>query len=158
VGLALGMVDAATEVMKPWPLQVVFDLVLAPMNPAEKHRHMHGPSTLVQPWVAHLGPWQILLVATIAILVISIVGGIAEYGETVVLSNVGQRIVARLRRDLFRQLMKLPVLFHTSRQQGDLLMRLTGDIVLLRELLVGNLLDSLGAVLVILGTLVAMLW
>jgi len=158
VGLVLGLVDAATEVMKPWPLQIVFDLVLAPLNPAKKHRHMHGPSTLVQPWVSHMTAWQVLLVATAAILIISVLGGLAEYGETVVLSNVGQRIVARLRRDLFRQLMRLPVLFHTSRQQGDLLMRLTGDIVLLRELLVGNLLDSLGAVLVILGTLVAMLW
>jgi len=37
-------------------------------------------------------------------------------------------------------------------------MRLTGDIVLLRELLVGNILDSVGALLVILGTLLAMIW
>ena len=100
----------------------------------------------------------ILIAATSAILVISVLGGLAEYGETIVLSNVGQTIVAKLRRDLFRQLMRLPTLFHTSRQQGDLLMRLTGDIVLLRELLVGNILDSVGALLVIFGTLLAMLW
>ena len=157
-GLVLGMIVAATEVMKPWPLQVVFDLALAPLNPAKKHHHIHGPSALVQPWFEGHTATTIVIVATVAILIISVLGGLAEYGETVVLSNVGQRIVARLRRDLFRQLMRLPVLFHTSRQQGDLLMRLTGDIVLLRELLVGNILDSVGAVLVILGTLLAMLW
>ena len=158
VGLVFGMITAATEVMKPWPLQIVFDLALNTWHPTKKHHHMHGPSAMVQPWVAHMTPWDILLVATAGILVISVVGGIAEYGETVVLSNVGQKIVARLRRDLFRQLMRLPVLFHTSRQQGDLLMRLTGDIVLLRELLVGNILDTIGALLVIVGTLIAMLW
>ena len=159
-GLVLGMIVAATEVMKPWPLQVVFDLVLAAYNPAKagKHHHMHGPSALVQPWLVGHSPASILAAATAAILAISVLGGLAEYGETIVLSNVGQKIVAKLRRDLFRQLMRLPTLFHTSRQQGDLLMRLTGDIVLLRELLVGNILDSVGALLVILGTLAAMLW
>ncbi|HEY6195349.1 MAG TPA: ABC transporter ATP-binding protein [Candidatus Eisenbacteria bacterium] len=159
-GLVLGMIVAATEVMKPWPLQVVFDLVLTTYNPTKpgKHHHIHGPSALVQPWLQGHSTTSILIAATAAILIISVVGGLAEYGETVVLSNVGQRIVAKLRRDLFRQLMRLPTLFHTSRQQGDLLMRLTGDIVLLRELLVGNILDSVGALLVIIGTLIAMLW
>jgi ATP-binding cassette subfamily B protein len=159
-GLLLGTTVAATEVMKPWPLQVVFDLVLSAYVPLKhgKHHALHGPSALVQPLLAGHTPETILIVATVAILLISVLGGLAEYGETIVLSNVGQTIVAKLRRDLFRQLMRLPPLYHTSRQQGDMLLRLTGDIVMLRELLVGNILDSVGALLVILGTLAAMLW
>jgi ATP-binding cassette subfamily B protein len=91
-------------------------------------------------------------------LVVSVIGGLAAFSQTVLLSNAGQTIVARLRRDLFRHLMKLPPLYHGTRRQGDLLMRLTADILLLRELLVGNLLDAVAAMLVITGTLAAMLW
>jgi ATP-binding cassette, subfamily B, bacterial len=157
--LLLGATVAATEVMKPWPLQVVFDLVINPPHATKHHpARFHGPTSLVAPWLHDYSPETILLIAAIAILVISVIGGLAEFSETVVMSNVGQTIIAKLRRDLFRHLMKLPPLYHMGRRQGDLLMRLTGDIVLMRELLIGNLLDTASALLVIVGTLAAMLW
>ena len=159
VALALGTTVALTDVMKPWPLQVVFDLVISPPVATKHHAaRFHGPSALVAPFLHGFTPESILLVSAIAILLISVIGGLAEFSETVVMSNVGQTIIAKLRRDLFRHLMKLPPLYHMSRQQGDMLMRLTGDIVLMRELLVGNMLDSASALLVIVGTLAAMLW
>ncbi|MEQ1834697.1 MAG: ABC transporter ATP-binding protein, partial [Candidatus Eisenbacteria bacterium] len=157
--LTLGATVALTDVMKPWPLQVVFDLVIMPPVATQHHAaRFHGPSALVAPFLQGYTPETILLVCAIAILIISVIGGLAEFSETVVMSNVGQTIIAKLRRDLFRHLMKLPPLYHMSRQAGDMLMRLTGDIVLMRELLVGNLLDSASALLVIVGTLAAMLW
>ena len=157
--LLLGATVALTDVMKPWPLQVVFDLVILPPVATKHHAaRFHGPSALVAPFLQPYTAESILLICAIAILVISVIGGLAEFSETVVMSNVGQTIIAKLRRDLFRHLMKLPPLYHMSRQAGDMLMRLTGDIVLMRELLVGNLLDTASALLVILGTLAAMLW
>lgn len=155
----LGTTVAVTEVMKPWPLQVVFDLVIMPPKAAaDGSLRYHGPTSLVAPLFEGYTPESILLIAAISILLISVIGGLAEFSETVVMSNVGQTVVAKLRRDLFRHLMKLPPLYHMSRRQGDLIMRLTGDIVLMRELLVGNLLDTVSATLVIVGTLGAMLW
>jgi ATP-binding cassette subfamily B protein len=157
--MLLGATVALTEVMKPWPLQVVFDLVISPPVATKHHAaRLHGPSAMVGPFLHGLTPETILLICAAAILLISVIGGLAEFSETVVMSNIGQTIISKLRRDLFRHLMKLPPLYHMSRQQGDMLMRLTGDIVLMRELLVGNLLDTASALLVILGTLAAMLW
>jgi hypothetical protein len=46
--LVLGAVVAVTEVVKPWPLQIVFDLVLGASPTAPPHR-LHGPSALFQP-------------------------------------------------------------------------------------------------------------
>ena len=155
--LVLGAVVAVTEVVKPWPLQIVFDLVLGAPSTAVPQR-LHGPSALFQPLLEGWSPGSILIAAALAMLVVSVIGGIATFSQTVLLSNAGQTIVARLRRDLFRHLMKLPPLYHGTRRQGDLLMRLTADILLLRELLVGNLLDAIAAMLVITGTLAAMLW
>ena len=156
--LLLGATVALTEVVKPWPLQLVFDFVLQPIAAPAALGKLSGPSALFAPLFEGYTPGNIVMVAAISMLVISIVGGIAEFSQTVIMSNVGQTIVAKLRRDLFRHLMKLPPLYHLSRRQGDLIMRLTGDIVLMRELLVGSLLDSASAMLVILGTLAAMLW
>ncbi len=157
--LILGSTVALTEVMKPWPLQIVFDLVINPPHATKHHpARFHGPTTIVAPLLQGYTPEVIMLSCAIAILVISVIGGLAEFSETVVMSNVGQTIIAKLRRDLFRHLMKLPPLYHMSRQQGDMLMRLTGDIVLMKELLVGNMLDTASALLVIIGTLAAMLW
>ena len=155
--LVLGAVVAVTEVVKPWPLQIVFDLVLG-APPTAAPRRLHGPSALFQPLLEGWSPGSILIAAALAMLVVSVIGGIATFSQTVLLSNAGQTIVARLRRDLFRHLMRLPPLYHGTRRQGDLLMRLTADILLLRELLVGNLLDAIAAMLVITGTLAAMLW
>jgi ATP-binding cassette subfamily B protein len=157
--LALEAIVAFTEVVKPWPLQIVFDMVINP-HPATKHHaaRVHGPTTLVAPLLHGYSPEMILIITATAILIISVIGGLADFSETVIMSNVGQTIIAKLRRDLFRHLMKLPPLYHSNQKQGDLLMRLTGDIVLMKELLVGNLLDGAAALLVIFGTLIAMIW
>ena len=155
--LALGAIVAVTEVVKPWPLQLVFDLVLV-VSPTGEPLELHGPSKMFQPLLQGWSAQQVLWAAACSLLVVSAIGGIAAYSQTVLLSNVGQRVVARLRRDLFHHLLRLPPLYHTSQRQGDLLMRLTGDIVLLRDLLVSNLLDAAAALLVVVGTLAAMLW
>src|SRR6185503_7681365 len=80
------------------------------------------------------------------------------YAQTILLSTVGQSVVSKLRRDLFRHLLRLPLTFHTGQRTGDLLMRLTGDIILLRELVVAGLVDAIAAAITLGATLVVMLW
>jgi ATP-binding cassette subfamily B protein len=155
--LLLGAIVAITEVVKPWPLQVVFDLVLG-FSPGGGAVEMHGPSRWFQPRLESWRAPDVLLAAALSLLVVSVIGGLAVFSQTVLLSKVGQTVVARLRRDLFHHLMRLPPHYHSGQRQGDLLMRLTGDIVLLRDLLVSNLLEAAAALLVVGGTLAAMLW
>jgi ATP-binding cassette subfamily B protein len=147
-GLVLGALVAATEVLKPWPLQVVFDHVLAPRS---------HPRSFFGIDFSGIPPGTLIITAALGVVLISALGGFAAYGQAVLLAGTGQRIVTRIRRDLFRHLMKLPPLFHTQRRHGDLLMRLTGDIVLVRELLVGNLLDAFSAGLTLVGTFIVMI-
>ncbi len=150
--LLLGAVVAASEVLKPWTLQVVFDHVLLPVA------HPRGLDVWAGDWLRAQSSQAIVWWAACLTVAVSALGGFAAFGQAIVLSNVGQSVVARLRRDLFRHLMRLSPLDHSSRRQGDLLMRLTGDIVLLRELLVGGLTDAASASLTLLGTLAMMLW
>src|SRR5205814_9971544 len=103
--LLLEAIVAATEVMKPWPLQVVFDMVISPPHATKHHAaHVHGPTTIMQPLLQGYSPEGILIIAAAAILVLSVIGGIADYSETVIMSNVGQTLIAKLRRDLLRHL------------------------------------------------------
>lgn len=151
---ALGVVVALAEVLKPWPLQVVFDAVLTP----EHAKRLTGPTSSVTSWAAAQPVGLIVPLVALALVVVSALAGLAAYAQTLLLSEVGQSVVARLRRDLFRKLLMLSPTFHSGRRQGDLLMRLTGDIVLLRELLVGSLTEGATAALTLVGTLVVMLW
>lgn len=154
VALGLSALVALSEVLRPWPLQLVFDHVLMPGSARRQGGTLDSFTFLLR----DLPPMQVVGAAAAAVLLISVLGGIAAYAQTLVLSEVGQRLVARLRRDLFRHLLRLPASYHQSRRQGDLLMRLTGDITLLRELLVGGMLDAAGAAFTLLGTLGMMLW
>lgn len=148
----LGAIVAASEVLKPWPLQVVFDCVLMPVA------QPRGLVGWADGWLQTQSAQVIVWWAAGLTVVISAFGGFAAFGQAIALSEVGQSVVGRLRRDLFRHLMQLSPLDHASRRQGDLLLRLTGDIVMLRELLVGGLTDAASATLTLLGTLGMMLW
>jgi len=147
--LVLGAVVALAELARPWPVQLIFDQVLVPRAHAP---HPLGIDLTGMPLPAAVGA------AAFGVLLVSALGGLAAYAQTIVLAEVGQRVVARIRRDLFRHLLRLPVTFHSGRRSGDLLMRLTGDIVLLRELVVSALLDGAGSLLLLAGTLALMAW
>lgn len=148
-GLALAALVAAAEVLRPWPLQVVFDVVLMPGR---------GGATPITEALAQAPPGWVVGGAAAAIAALSLAAGFAAYGQTWLMSRTAQQVASRIRRDLFRKLVRLPLEFHHAHRSGDLLMRLSGDAVLLRELLVGTLVDTGGAVITLLGTLGVMLW
>ena len=126
---------AATRLAEPWPLKVVFDNVLAGM-----------------PLKTHVGPLDrllggdrtaILVAATVAVLSLAALRGVFYYYQSYLTSLAGQQIVTQLRRRLFAHVQRLPQSFHARASTGDLLTRLTGDILMLRELLIASLLALL---------------
>src|SRR5437016_5388685 len=60
------------------------------------------------------------------------------------------------RHALFEHLQKLSLSFHRRSRAGDMLMRLTGDIQLLREMVVAALVNLLSHTLVVVGMVVVM--
>ena len=74
------------------------------------------------------------------------------YYEQYLAAQVGQRLVMKLRRRLFAHMQRLPLSFHTRSSTGDLLTRLTGDILMLRELLVASLLSLVSEGVLLVGS------
>jgi len=116
---------------EPWPLKVVFDNVLA-AKPLQTH----------VPWLDGLlagDRIRILVAATAAIVVFALVRSLLYYHQRTLTAQVGQAVVLKLRQRLFAHLQRLSLRFHTDARSGELLTRLSGDVNMLRELLVGTL-------------------
>lgn len=58
--------------------------------------------------------------------------GIASFGETVIMTSIGQRIICDLQNRLFAHFMKSDLAFFNAHQSGELISRFTNDITLLR--------------------------
>ena len=139
---------AATRLAEPWPLKVVFDNVLSGM-----------------PLETHIGPLDrlladdrtaILVAATVAVLTLAVLRSIFYYYQSYLTSLAGQEVVTQLRRRLFAHVQRLPQSFHARSSTGDLLTRLTGDILMLRELLIASLLALVTESVVVVGYIVVM--
>jgi ATP-binding cassette subfamily B protein len=135
---------SAFEMLKPWPLKIIIDSVLGGQPP---------------PW-GWPDSWspQALLLAACAVLVLTY----AALGALVVLNNyttigVGQRMVSKLRSDLYGHLHRLSLAFHSRAQVGDLIYRVTADTFALQSLTMNCLFPAVTALTLLAGMGVIML-
>ena len=135
---------SALEMLKPWPLKIIIDSVLGGQPP---------------PWGWPSG-WssQALLLAACAALVLIY----AALGALVVLNNyttigVGQRMVSKLRSDLYGHLHRLSLAFHSRARVGDLIYRVTADTFALQSLTMNCLFPAVTALTLLAGMGVIML-
>jgi ABC-type multidrug transport system fused ATPase/permease subunit len=78
-------------------------------------------------------------------------------GRRYLLSWVGQRLLATLRGDLFRQLQALSLGYHDTHIVGVTISRVINDVAVINELLSQGLITFLGDVLVLAGIIIVML-
>ena len=74
-----------------------------------------------------------LLLVPLAIMVVMVVGGAANFGQAVLMNWVGLRIVADLQRRAFSHLIHLDLAFFKGTQTGKLIAHLTSDAYLIRQ-------------------------
>lgn len=140
----------AMELARPWPIKIIFDDILLPPAAANN-------SSWLPAWLQ--GDTGLLLAAVaISILLIAVLRGLFGFGQTYLIASVGQKVVATVRRQLYSHIQRLSHSFHDANHSGDLLLRLTGDIHLLRELLVGSLIFLSERTLVLVAMLGIMFW
>ncbi len=148
----VGMVTAAlcgvgANLARPWPLKILIDQVIdgkpipAWMSAIPGADSRHG--LLVWVVVAEV---LIFLVSTLASMVTS-------YASL----TLGQYMTWSLAGDLFRHLQRLSLLFHTKRESGDLIERVTTDSYSIDTLLTGAVLPVIQALATLVSVLVVML-
>jgi len=137
--------------LEPWPLQILFDTVLL-----KRKLRLHVPGVDLHS-LSQLDPHTILVGAVSAVLVLAVLRGQFYYLQSVLAATAGQDVVMSMRRELFAQFQRLSLSFHRRSHAGDLLMRLTGDILLLREMVVNAIVNIMSHTLVVAGMIIVML-
>ena len=135
--------------LEPWPLKIVFDYVIVPAT----GRSAKGFSGLDE-----LNPLIIVAGSALAVIVILGLRGVFLYYQKVGFALVGNRVLTEVRGDLFRHIHCLSLSFHNKARSGDLIVRVIGDIGLLKDFSVTALMPLIGSVLVLTVMAGLMLW
>lgn len=128
------------ELAKPWPVKWIVDSALT-----HAHASSLAPATIV---------WRGALLALALVLLDSAL----DYGTALFTNKIGQAVSRSLRLRVFDHLSKLSPSFHARYKSGDLLVRLMGDVPLVRTMLVDSTLALLTRLCLVTGTVAAMLW
>ncbi|MHC5021122.1 MAG: ABC transporter ATP-binding protein [Planctomycetota bacterium] len=141
-----GIGAVAMQLLRPWPLKLVFDRILLPAETGGRGTGL----------VADLPDDQLLLVLCAGLLGVALFWGLFSYGQVFFTARAGQGLVFALRERAHGHLQRLSLGFHQRRRKGDLLMRLTGDVNVLRDMMVDALVQGMTAFL-LLGAMLAIL-
>lgn len=76
---------------------------------------------------------QMLTLLPAAIMVVALINGVATYGHTMIMRQVGQRIIADMQLKLFSHLMNADLGLFSDQAAGRLISRFTNDIQLMRN-------------------------
>jgi len=86
---------------------------------------------------------SLLIVIAGAALVLAIFKGFADYGETVLMSRVGQRVITDVQGALYARLIRADLAYFNAHSSGTLISRFTNDVNLLRNA-AANVLAAIG--------------
>jgi ATP-binding cassette subfamily B protein len=141
------LVEVALRALEPWPLKFVIDRLLGATH------SRHGGDLF-----AAVDTATLLTLAALAIVVITGLRALADYANTLGFGVVGNRVLSEVRNDLFRHLQGLSLSFHNRARSGELVMRVTGDISLLKNVAMNAALPMFANLLIVVSLVAAMLW
>lgn len=99
-----------------------------------------------------------LYVIAISIVVIFIIRGLFFYGQSYLMSWVGQKVVIDIRGEIFRKLQRLSLAFYDKNKTGTIMSYVTNDVAALQTAMVEKAVELVTEWLVLIGSIVAMLW
>jgi ATP-binding cassette, subfamily B, bacterial len=134
----------ALELLKPWPLKLVVDHVLT------GHPVPWG-------WLQGLAPQTFLLVGCLLLVLVYALIGAGSVTSSYITIQLGQRLVNDFRAELHAHLQRLSLAFHSRREGGDLLYRLTSDTHAIQTLTMNGIFPVLTSVVLLVGMTIVML-
>jgi ATP-binding cassette subfamily B protein/subfamily B ATP-binding cassette protein MsbA len=134
---------AGAELLKPWPLKLIIDNVLAdkPLS-----------WSLVAGWSRE----ALLLGTCVGLVSVYIVLGALNLANNYTTIRIGQSMVNDLRGALYNHLQRLSLAFHNRRQVGDLLYRVTADTYAIQTLTMNGVFPILTSLMLLIGMTVVM--
>ncbi len=145
--IACVVIGVGLKLIEPWPLKLVLDHLVVPASktgtvPTEP---IFGSSPAV----------FLVLCALLGVAASALRAGF-DYAETVGFAKIGNRVLSRVRGRVYQHLQALSLSFHTRQRTGDLVLRVTRDVNMLRDVTSTALLPLLANVLVLAGMVLVM--
>jgi ATP-binding cassette subfamily B protein len=145
-GAVLALIlSTVMRLAEPWPLKFIIDAVV-PMPAGQT------------PVAAMMDTTVLLALCAGGLLVAVLLRAFFEYLATIGFALVGNRMLTKMRADLFRHLQSLSLRFHAQSRTGDLTIRLVSDVGMLKDALVTAAMPLLANVLIFNGMVCVMLW
>jgi ATP-binding cassette subfamily B protein len=143
--------EAATDLLEPWPLKIVFDYVFGT-------KHMPAWMSGLIGATFGLTKVAILHFAIVAVIVIAVAGALSAYAEKYLTTSVGQWVMHDLRRVLYHHIQRLSLAYHDHKPSGELISTVTADIDSIQDFISQALLGILVNVLTLAGMLAVMFY
>ncbi len=128
------MVAAGGTVYLPWIIKDVVDQVLSEKD-SEK-----------------------LTYIVLSIIVVFIIRGIFYYGQSYLMSYVGQHVVIDIRKAVFDKLQRLSMAFYDKNKTGTIMSYVTNDVNALQAALVDNIVEMITEGFILIASICAMLY
>ncbi|WP_374970467.1 ABC transporter ATP-binding protein [Terrabacter sp. BE26] len=148
LGLVLLVFEAVTAVLEPFPIAYATDFVTGKVPSLRERGFPAVLSNERVETIAFLG---------LAIILIAAVNKGADSLSEVFLARGGRELGYNIRVTMYDRLQKLPMAFHDKRRTGDVLTRVTGDVLVVEEFIVASLSNIVASALLLVGSLAALL-
>ncbi len=148
VGLLLLVLEAVTAILEPFPIAYALDFVTGRV-PSLRERGF--PAFLTNERV------ETIVLLGLAIILIAAVNKGADSLSEVFLARGGRELGYNIRVTMYDRLQKLSMAFHDKRRTGDVLTRVTGDVLVVEEFVVASVSNFVASALLLIGSFVALL-
>jgi ATP-binding cassette subfamily B protein/subfamily B ATP-binding cassette protein MsbA len=138
VAVVLVLVTGALELLKPWPLKLIVDHVLT-------------AHPIAWVWLQAWTPQTLLLLGCAMLVLVYALLGAGSVLNNYVTIHLGQRLVNDFRAELHAHLQRLSLAFHSHREVGDLLYRLTSDTFAIQALTMNGVFPVLTSLVLLVG-------
>ena len=128
------LVAASANLYVPWIIKDVIDGVLASKDMA------------------------MLNTITAGIVVVFLLRGIFFYGQTYLMSYIGQKVIIDIREAVYRHLQRLSLSYYEKRQTGAIMSHITNDVGALQNALVDSVIELFTEGMVLFGSMCAMFY
>jgi ATP-binding cassette subfamily B protein/subfamily B ATP-binding cassette protein MsbA len=149
LGVGMRGLELVADLAAPWPLALVIDDLLkggSKQNSLHRVAQWFGGSALAM-----------LVVAAVAVLLITAASGLFDYLGDKFMNGAGERITSRIRSEVFGYVERLPMAFHDRQTIGELTSRVVSDTSRIESSLVDLFTTLIPAVFSVVGTAVVLL-
>lgn len=140
---------ALADLLRPWPLKIIFDYILLD-NPLPSY-------LLFLQGTFQAGKTQSLIVVSVGIILIAVLKSVFSYSQFFIISKIGYKLAHTLRSELFSHLQRLSISFHKRLRSGEVVTKITSDTNTLKDVFTESVLDFISESLSLIGMLAIML-